>query len=187
MLGNPSMKRPGQIKCYKGQRRSLNRNRRRAASFFETPMISREFQITIHARPQEATVEGSLALERETFPTLHVPAHALGTPFAISFERASEALMSLERMFLEPDGSFVWVSAGADSAWQLDGVLYDRDGRLLYVDLKGTCAAEPFERLLRALGWPSTPVMFQLARQAAFLGEAEFRRYAGLTGALPGK
>lgn len=146
-------------------------------------MISRSFQITIHARPVEAK-EGAVAeLAGEQHRTLDVPAAALGTPFAVSFEAASEALMKLERMFLEPDGSFVWVSSAAEPRWQLDGVLYDRDGRLLYVDLKGACTAPQFNRLLEALGWPATPVMFQLAREAAFLSEAEFRRYAGLTAA----
>jgi hypothetical protein len=83
-------------------------------------------------------------------------------------------------MFLEPDGSFVWVSAAKETPWQLDGVLYDRNERLLYVDLKGACTAPAFDRLLGALGWPETPVMFQLAREAVFLDETEFRRYAAL-------
>lgn len=143
-------------------------------------MTSRPFQITIHARPAETKVGAQADLGGEQYRTLHVPPAALGAAFEISFEAASEALSALERMFLEPDGSFVWVSAAKDRPWQLDGVLYDRNERLLYVDLKGACTPGDFDRLLAALGWPGTPVMFQLAREALFLDEAEFRRYAGL-------
>jgi hypothetical protein len=88
-------------------------------------------------------------------------------------------------MFVEPDGSFVWVSSNAACdqaapAWQLDGNLFDRNGRLLMVDLKGTCAEAEFDRLLAAFGWPTTPVMFQLSREAVFLDEPNFRRYANI-------
>lgn len=144
-------------------------------------MISRPFQITIHARPAEAKEGVLVELDGQPYRTLDVPPAALGTPFAKSFEAASEALLALERMFLEPDGSFVWVSAAKERPWQLDGVLYDRAERLLYVDLKGACTPDDFDRLLTALGWPETAVMFQLVREAVFLDEAEFRRYAGLS------
>jgi hypothetical protein len=146
-------------------------------------MISRPFQITIHARPAEAKAAAAVDLGGETYRALGIAPTALGTPFEKSFEATSDALLQLERMFLEPDGSFVWVSAAKETPWQLDGVLYDRNERLLYVDLKGACTAAAFDRLLGALGWPETPVMFQLAREAVFLGEAEFRRYAGFAGA----
>lgn len=143
-------------------------------------MTSRPFQITIHARSAETKLGAHEELAGKQYRTLHVPPAALGAAFDISFEAASEALSRLERMFLEPDGSFVWVSAAKERPWQLDGVLYDRKERLLYVDLKGACTPDDFDRLLAALGWPGTPVMFQLAREAVFLDEDEFRRYAGL-------
>ena len=63
--------------------------------------------------------------------------------------------------------------------WQIDGNLFDRAGRLLFVDLKGSCPDDQLDRLLSAFGWPATPVMFQLVREAVFLDNAEFRRVAG--------
>ena len=87
-------------------------------------------------------------------------------------------LAGLERMYCEPDGSFVWVSSQADRLWQVDGNLYDRAERLLFVDVRGTCPTEEFNRLLRCLGWPETAVMFQLVREAVLLGEEEFRKWA---------
>jgi hypothetical protein len=130
--------------------------------------------------------------------TLAVPHEALSQPFGIAFEEVVNRLNGLERMFSEPDGSFVWTSPAGSGrvsprlasrlgetrlrddppAWQVDGNLFDRGGRLLFVDLKGTCPAEEFDRLLAAFGWPETPVVFQLVREAAFLDELEFRRWA---------
>jgi hypothetical protein len=93
--------------------------------------------------------------------------------FVVSFEAAAESLEKLDRLFIEPDGSFVWAGEG----WQVDGSLYDRDGRLQYVELKGALPVEAFDRLLAALGWPATPVVFQLVREGKTVDEAEFRAW----------
>jgi hypothetical protein len=141
------------------------------------------FQATLHARSPEVTPGISLQLRGAATPTLIVPPAALAHPFGMTFEEATVALESLARMFVEPDGSFVWVSANtpvsdATERWQIDGNLFDRNGRLLMVDLKGSCEEADFDRLLSAFGWPTTAVMFQLALEAVFLDESNFRRYA---------
>lgn len=140
------------------------------------------FQITLHARPRATLPQETITIDGRPWPRLIVPPELIATPFALSFEQVYESLSQLPRMFIEPDGSFVWVSAhDAVEKWQLDGALYDRDGRLLYVDLKGECPPAAFDELLRSLGWPETPIMAQLVRQAVFLDEAEFRRFVSVT------
>lgn len=117
---------------------------------------------------------------------LHVNIHALATDtaqqpavlFDRTFEQVADALSMLPRMFVEPDGSFVWVSAG-EPGWQLDGMLYDGAGSLWYVELKGRCPEADFDRLLAALGWPQRSLCFQLVREAVRLDEQAFRRHAG--------
>jgi hypothetical protein len=137
------------------------------------------FHVSVHARPAEAVLNTSPTLaDGQPMQTLAVSIEQLATPFAASFEQAGEALANLPRLFFEPDGSFVWVSARGEAAWQVDGNLFDRAGRLQFVDLKGSCPAEEFDRLLGAFGWPTTTVIFQLVRAAVFLEEAEFRRVA---------
>ncbi len=141
--------------------------------------MSGPFHATIHPR-SAAVADGPVArFDRGAFPTLLPSTADLASAFSRSFEEVCEALAQLPRMFIEPDGSWVWVSASDQPAWQLDGMLFDRDERLLYVEWKGTCPPESFDRLLAALGWPQTAVMLQLVREAVFLSEAEFRRYAG--------
>ena len=103
----------------------------------------------------------------------------MAAPLAVTFEQAAEALAQLQRMFVELDGSFVWVAEKEETRdWPLDGNLQDRNERLLLVDVKGTCPSNQFDRLLRCIGWPATRLIFQLVREAVFLDEEEFRRYA---------
>ncbi len=141
------------------------------------------FHLTLHAKGNGATpgpvVElTSQAGAKMTVTTLAMSAEAMAAPFGISFEEAAERLGRLERMFVEPDGSFVWVSSADEPRWQVDGHLFDRNGRLLLVDLKGTCDERRFDELLTALGWPETLLVFELVREATFVDESAFRQYA---------
>jgi hypothetical protein len=96
--------------------------------------------------------------------------------FPVSFEEAATRLGELPSLYLEPDGSFVWVGSGQ---WQLDGQIADRAGRVSSVQVAGTCPAEEFERLLCVFGWPQTKAAFEVRRAGAIVAENEFRRFAG--------
>lgn len=137
------------------------------------------FQATIHRRPPEALPGPEVLLDGQPYRTLQVPHEVLGAAtFDRSFETAAQALSALERMYCEPDGSFVWVSSREEPPWQVEGNLYDKDDRLRFVDVKGHCPEAAFDQLLRALGWPATPLLFQVVRAAVLLEGSEFRRYA---------
>ncbi len=98
---------------------------------------------------------------------------------SVTFDQALAALEGLERLFIEPDGSFVWTGTSADGErWQVDGNLIDRGESLAYVELKGSCPERQFDRLLSALGWPEVGLAFQLQKRGVLLDEAEFRRLA---------
>lgn len=141
------------------------------------------FHCSIHALPAGVKAGPPIELFGGTYSTLAITREQLeSSAFSVSFEEARSALALLERMYTEPDGSWVWTSCDADAPWQVDGNLFDRGGRLLFVDAKGNCPADEFDEILRAFGWPATPLMFQLVRQAVFLDEAEFRRFAVSSG-----
>jgi hypothetical protein len=102
-----------------------------------------------------------------------------GDPLVASFDAAIADLAALPRMFIEPDGSFVWRGTTlAGEAWQVDGNLIDRGDVLAYVELKGRCPVERLDDVLRALGWPESPLAFQLTQRGVTLEEAEVRRLA---------
>ena len=136
------------------------------------------FHVVIHTQPDTASTGAPEPIDGQIYQPLRVTADMLQVSFPVSFERASADLAALPRMFIELDGSLVWVAGDGERDWQVDGVLYDRNGRLLYVELKGQCPKDEFERLLRALGWPGTSLMFQLVHEAVYLTEAEFRLWA---------
>ena len=62
-------------------------------------------------------------------------------------------------------------------------MLFRSNGRVLLVDLKGSCPPREFDRLLEAFGWPAERVVMQLTRPAVFLDEVTFRRHALARGA----
>jgi hypothetical protein len=136
------------------------------------------FEAALHARPAEAVPACSHVDAWGTWPVLAVPREALAVPLAIGFDAAFERLAKLERMYAEPDGSFVWTSPREGLSWQVDGNAFERSGRVLLVDLKGTCPADRFDALLAVFGWPEQPLMIQLVRPAVFVDEETFRRHA---------
>ena len=136
------------------------------------------FHTIAHAKPEECVAGQTVQIGTHEISTLVFPRAAMGKPFSVSFEEAAERLKHLERMDLEPDGYFLWNGGTAANRWQIDGHLYDRGQRLLMVGLKGTCPTQYFDHLLSAIGWPETPLMFELVQEDAYVDEAEFRRYA---------
>ncbi len=149
-----------------------------------------EFQVSIHAWPPDRPSQVPVALHGVNYKRLEIDPRQLHRRLPATFEHAMDCLARLPRMFVEPDGAFVWVSGQggqAESSWQVDGYLYDLDERLFRIDLAGKCPADQFERLLTCFGWrrddpatggEETRFVFQLKQQALFLDEQEFRRYA---------
>lgn len=106
-----------------------------------------------------------------------IPPEQLTVPLSITFEQATDALLALPRMFVEPDGSFVWAIDSAElGRGQLDGSLLDRGDTLQYVELKGNCSLAALDRLLAIFRPQDKSLVIQLLQQAALLDEGEFRR-----------
>jgi hypothetical protein len=144
-----------------------------------TDMLS--FNAVVHARPEHAHSIAGPTLRGLEVQRLETSGDVVGPGFNRSFEEVGESLEKLERMFFEPDGSFVWVGSAGSQAWQLDGLLADRAGRLLYAELKGRCPPQMLDRILATFGRPKHGLMFQLVREAVFLDESEFRKYAAVS------
>ena len=89
----------------------------------------------------------------------------------VSFEDAAESLSGLARLYFEPDGSFVWVGdeGRGGSSWQFDGVLYDRAGRLQYVELKGDGPLAAWQQLRAVLGPPGELIVAHFVHEGLFL------------------
>jgi hypothetical protein len=138
------------------------------------------FHIRLHKLSQPPPCAGgTLKCNGRSFDALDIVAARIWEPFEISFEDVAARLSRFDRLYFEPDGSFVWVGewSGADR-WQLEGLLCDHRDLLHYLELRGTCPEQAFLRLCDELRPSTGGLMVQLAEQAVYLGEAEFRRMA---------
>jgi hypothetical protein len=135
------------------------------------------FHVAIHARPASVSVGEQIQANEHTIQTLAVPSAEQALLFDISFEQVSNSLEDAPRLFIEPDGSFVWVSADNPPLWQIDGHLWDRNGRLFALELRGYCPENELAFLLSTIGWPQTQIMFRVIEHAVFIDEAGFRRW----------
>ena len=140
------------------------------------------FEITLHGLPAGAVgMPKAAAVHVDawgSWPAIVVSQHVLTEPMMIGFDDCLARLEQLERMFVEPDGAIVWTSPRSSPWWQVDGNLVEKDGRVLLVDLKGSCPAAAFDLFLTAFGWPAQGVVVQLVRSARFLDESTFRQHA---------
>ena len=72
--------------------------------------------------------------------------------FTTTLEQFADQVSNWPGLYFEMDGSFVWaIREGNSAVGQLDGMIYDRDGAIEYLDLKGTGPARAWERILQAL------------------------------------
>ena len=85
-----------------------------------------------------------------------------GEPLHVSLEDALANLEQLPRMFVEPDGSFLWTSGAVAPDWRLEGTIYD-DGRVVrYMDLCGDCPLAAWKSFLSAFDETFNTVTLQL-------------------------
>jgi hypothetical protein len=68
-----------------------------------------------------------------------------------SFEGLVEAIGSLPGMYFEMDGSLVWVDHYSNPPAQMDAMVYDRDGRIQYIEVKGDFNERQWRGLCQAV------------------------------------
>lgn len=136
------------------------------------------FDAVVHARPSREIDEQWFEIRGRKLPTLLVAPESLDQPFPVSFEEALDRMDRLPQLLIELDGSFVWSGVDAVGPWQLDGTVHDRNGRLLYVTVKGSCRESSWEQLLDCFGWPQQAVVIQSVREAVYFEEPQFRVWA---------
>ena len=132
-----------------------------------------KLDLSIHARPDAAMLAEPIEVNGQLVRPIANRSDATRPPFAISFEQAAERITALDAMIhLEPDGWFIWHSPkGEQPVWQINGNLYDRNGRVLYVPLRGACPEATFRRLLAALAkHPEDDLMFELTHAGVYVG-----------------
>jgi hypothetical protein len=144
--------------------------------------MMRTFHVHIHASPTHAssTVASQAAVAR--LPTqayrlddVDLPVlvgFLANEPFSSTFEDTADRLQSLPGLFFEPDGSFAW-NRGRELG-HVEGMLFDRNDRVQYCEVKGTCPLGTFEQLLEQLKGATSDTVIQLAHEGVFVEEKTF-------------
>lgn len=96
----------------------------------------------------------------------------------VTFEEAESSLGALPRCDFEPDGFFLLTGHEDGVFWRLNGHINEFEGRLHRLELNGECPEAALDVVFEAIGWPATPLAFELVREGAALDEEAFRRYA---------
>jgi hypothetical protein len=119
------------------------------------------------------------------------PAFGPSSGWDMAFEEFEQMVRDEAGMFFEPDGSWVWTGSEANRRWQLDGQLYDRHGRVVYLELKGWPSVAAWRRLTQWLvtaARESRQPVVHWVREGRWsdLWEVERRLQEGLEGELGG-
>lgn len=95
--------------------------------------------------------------------------------FDFDYETLASKLAEIPRLYIEPDGSFVWVSS-EDESRRISGQITDDGSRVCYLELRGLCLWSDLTTvLLSSLGWPATTLAFQLMPESLLVTEDQFR------------
>lgn len=138
-----------------------------------------QLRARVHRLPDSVSQE-TIRWQDQDLTALVIGPDDLGQPFPVTFEEAAQSLLALPRCDCELDGFFVYSGGARNERWQIEGNLFDRNGRLVQIDLRGHSVPDRLDDVLRCFGWPETQLMFELPREGLFLDEAEFRRVAAL-------
>jgi hypothetical protein len=78
--------------------------------------------------------------------------------FSTTLESFADQVSGWPGLYFEMDGSFVWaVREGEESVGQIDGMIYDRDDAIEYLDLKGDAPFHSWEKLLEVVVEADSP------------------------------
>jgi hypothetical protein len=141
-------------------------------------------RIYVTDRPEGELSRGDLGSREATCLDTNHPAFGPSSGWDMAFEEFERMVGGEAGMFFEPDGSWVWTGSEANRRWQLDGQLYDRQGQVIYLELKGRPSVAAWRRLkdwlVAAARAPREPVVHWVREgRWSDLGEVERRLQEG--------
>jgi hypothetical protein len=104
-------------------------------------------RIYVSDTPDDELSRSSRASRADASLDASAPAFGNSAGWDMAFEEFEQMVRDEAGMFFEPDGSWVWTGGDATCRWQLDGQLYDRHGRVVYLELKGWPSVAAWRRL----------------------------------------
>lgn len=146
--------------------------------------------VNVFAMPPQAKPGPVVTLRGVELPTLmgeHGGPPPFTAPLPVGFEEMQRQLLELPRSDCEPDGFFLLTGGKQDDPanpfWRLNGHMHEAamptgENPMHRVELNGDCSQEIFDAVLRTMGWPATPLAFELVQEGVTLEERAFREWA---------
>jgi hypothetical protein len=103
---------------------------------------------------------------------------AFDRPIVVDFETIQARLGELDLADCEPDGFFLVSGHAGPTFWRLNGHMHEHEGRMHRVELHGECPEPALDAVLRVMGWPESPLVFELVQEGVTLDEPDFHRWA---------
>lgn len=135
------------------------------------------WHVSVHAWPAGAVYHRPSCVFGQNLTVVQVTPEQLGQPLARSFDEVLDQLATLPRLFIEPDGSFVWVGCGdgGEDGWQIDGQLHEGATGLMTIELKLAGRRPDWRSVLHCAGWPAQRVLFHLVQLGLFLDDSAWQ------------
>ena len=70
---------------------------------------SMDWHITLHAHPERELQQVPVMIKGRDVLRLELPSQWLTRPTSLSFDTVLAKLEQLPRLYIEPDGSFIWI------------------------------------------------------------------------------
>lgn len=135
------------------------------------------FDVVLHPRGGAVEAGPPFQDERGIWPTLR-PGGPRGITTGVGFDAALAALDAFARASTEPDGAFLWVGEGEGGRWQVDGNAWEREGRILSVDVRGRCPLGELRRFLGLWRAAGEGLLVEFVRAGVYVDEETFLRHA---------
>ena len=135
------------------------------------------YNVSVYRRPAVIQAAGHVRIAGIDLTCLDPQALTRDNLFDVTFDEVLGRLAQLPRTDVEPDGFFVRTGEADGRRWCVNGHLFELDERLWRMDLHGESPVADFNDLLRPLGWPEMPLVFQLLQHGITVDERDFRRH----------
>ena len=139
-------------------------------------MMVSQWHIAVHPSLSLEVPTQAASVDGQTVQALQIEARELNQKFDVSFDELFETLQNFERLFIELDGSFVWRGTSSDTPWQIDGIVFEKDDRVWYVELKGYCDRQSFNELVCCLAGDESSFIVQSITEGIVVSGREFIR-----------
>lgn len=143
-----------------------------------------QLHTTVYALPRLTKPGAVVVLRGLSLPTLggeYGGPPRFDTPLPVTFDALQQRLTELPRCDTEPDGFFLLTGHQAGAFWRLNGHMHEYNDSMHRVELSGECPSAALDAVLGRLGWPSTPLAFELVQEGVTLRESDFRRWAAVS------